>query len=620
MSPRTGARLAALPVAGYRPMSALAGDAELQVRFVAETGGQQRMFDFSAWPVSEQLQHEFARAFAQRTRPGGRIRSSTSAEVSFRILRSFARSLASGERSPMTSADLTAAHVKEWTLARNDHANLPTELAVLKQFLRLLQGMSDGFAACLRERNPSKKPSSESSYSRAELDRIMAAARADVRRAAARIRAGRALLHRWRTGGLKREPEMVKRRGRLLDVMDREADVPRGGAHGFAVHWVRSLGSMEEHFAMLHLNVDDIAAFVVLLTGLTGQNRSTILNAPAAHHRADGYAGGPAVAVVELDKPRRGRRRHMDLPLVDLPSWAPAPSSPKPDGQPDLHTPYGVYMLLHELAGPARRQMGSDKLIAWFSTRSGGGIDGFRSGLSSHQVADWARPHELLADPTEGSGPAASLNVTLRRLRLTFNEFQQRPVAHTERTLANDYLARNRGNITEYQQVVAAALAQQVEQARTLGRLSALSAEDVEAARTDPGRVAATHGMDAVTLERLLAGQLDTVLGACVDHTAGRHYPGQPCRASFMLCLSCPCARATPQHLPVQVLVHDQLSDRRLQMTPLRWTERYALAHAQLGNLLELAGAVAVADARAAITDDDRGLVTRFLRRELDLA
>ena len=54
-------------------------------------------------------------------------------------------------------------------------------------------------------------------------------------------------------------------------------------------------------------------------------------------------------------------------------------------------------------------------------------------------------------------------------------------------------------------------------------------------------------------------------------------------------------------------------------MTPLRWTQRFAAAHAHLADLLDRAGPVAVADARTAITESDRTLVDRFLRRELDL-
>jgi hypothetical protein len=614
---RRGARLAAVPQRGHRPVARLAVDGALQVAFTPETPGPSQVFDFSAWPVSPTLQRDFARAFAMRTRPGGSIRTLHSANQCFRILRSFAAHLTSSEHPPQSSAQLTATQLRAWQLARADHASLTTELATLKPVLRRLPGITTEFMACLDEPNPPRIRSREASYSREEMARILHTARRDVRRAADRIHAGRELLRRWRCGALGDESPEVQRRGRLLDLIDRDADVPRSGPRRFAASWVRSLGSIEEHFAMLHLTVNDVVAFVVLLTGLTGQNRATIVNAPAGHHRADGYAGGPGVAVVALDKPRRGRHRHMDVALVDLPLWA-ADGKDAATGA-GLSTPFGVYSLLHDLAGPARARIRSDKLIAWWAGRGGGVAGGFRNGLTAHQVADWAERRGILADPPSGEGPVPLLGVTLRRLRLTFNELQQRPVAHTERTLANEYLARNRGNLAEYQRVVAAALEQEVAKARTHEQIGMLSAEDIAEAATAPARVAARHGMDAATLTRLLAGQLDTVLGGCIDHTGGPHHPGRACRASFMLCLSCPCARAAPQHLPVQVLVHDELAGRRPAVTPLRWTQRFALPHAQLADLLERAGPVAVADARAAITDADRALATRFLRRELDL-
>src|SRR5262249_47623221 len=149
------------------------------------------------------------------------------------------------------------------------------------------------------------------------------------------------------------------------------------------VQWVKALGPLDEQFAMLHLTVYDIAAFTVLLVGLTGQNRATILNAPVVHHRPDGYAGGTATAVIELDKPRRGRHRHMDFALVDLPDWAPPSADPDKQTRDDLRTPFGVYMLLHDLAGPARQRMRSDRLIAWWADRGGGVGQGFRTGLTA---------------------------------------------------------------------------------------------------------------------------------------------------------------------------------------------------------------------------------------------
>jgi hypothetical protein len=69
-----------------------------------------------------------------------------------------------------------------------------------------------------------------------------------------------------------------------------------------------------------------------------------------------------------------------------------------------------------------------------------------------------------------------------------------------------------------------------------------------------------------------------------IDNTSGPHNPGQACRASFMLCVSCPCHCATPRHLPAQVHVHDELAARRTAMTPLRWTQRFADPHAQLAD------------------------------------
>ena len=620
MSARDGSRLAAVPAVGYRPTPRLAADAAPQVTFTPETPGPSQVFDFSTWPVTEELQLALAQAFAFRTRPGGRIRATGAAGRAFRLLRAFAKHLAASGRPPQKPDELVPAHLKSWAMARSDHKSLSVELAALKSSLRRIPGITPEFAACLAQRNPPPTSSTVSSYSRDEFARILAAARRQVRQAAQRIRAGRALLGRWRAGELDDETQDVRRRGRLLDLIDRDADVPRDAdTHRLPVLWVRALGPLDEHFAMLHLTVDDIAAFVVLLVGLTGQNRATILDAPAVYHRADGYAGGPATAVVELDKPRRGRHRHMDFALVALPDWVPAPADPGEQTREDLRTPFGVYMLLHDLAGPARRRMRSDKLIAWWAVRGGHVGRGFRTGLTAVQVANWAGRQDLLADPPADGSPAPPLGVTLQRLRLTYVELHQRPVAHTEQTLANEYLARNRGNLGEYQRVVAAALAQEVAKAKTRDKIGALSAADIAEAREHPARVAARHGMDMATLQRLLAGQLDTVLGGCIDNTGGPHDPGQPCRASFMLCLSCPCARATPQHLPTQVLVHDELAARRAAMTPLRWTQRFAGPHAQLADLLDRAGPVAVADAREAITDSERALVDRFLRRELDL-
>jgi hypothetical protein len=504
----------------------------------------------------------------------------------------------------------------------------------LKTTLRKVEGVSAEFLGALNERNPGRRNTTraKASYSRTENQRILNAARADIRRAADRIRGNRDLLRRWRAGELDGQPEQVQRTGGLLDYVDRQNDVPRYTHKATPPrYWVTALGTVDQHMTALHLSAMEAVAFVVLLVGLTGQNKSTIQATPATHHRPDGHTGDIASAIVELDKPRRGSRRHMDVPLTNLPRWArtgdPRPGGAKPDdtepdgdARADLHSPFGVYMLAHELAAPARQTLGSDRLLAWWAGT--GGRRGLRDKLQSTSTQAWSRGHDLPTDAAAATpGHTEQLTVTLGRLRLTYNELQQRPVAHTDTTLANEYLARNRGNLAEYQRVVADALAEQVTKATTRGKLRTLSQQDVTEAREYPARVAARHGMDAATLQRMLSGELDTVLGACIDHTNSPHTTaGQPCRASFMLCLSCPCARAMPDHLPIQVLVHDELDRRKTTVTPLRWAQRFALPHAQLGDLLNRAGTAAVIDARHAAAADQRQLVDRFLNRELDVS
>ncbi|MEN8651512.1 hypothetical protein ABCR94_12940 [Streptomyces sp. 21So2-11] len=226
----------------------------------------------------------------------------------------------------------------------------------------------------------------------------------------------------------------------------------------------------------------------------------------------------------------------------------------------------------------------------------------------------------MTADESAGEDSPLPLRVTLARTRLTYLELHQKPVAHTEQTLATDYLARNRGNLAEYQKVVAAALAEEVDKARVRGVMSVMSKADLIRAHTDAQAVAAELGVDAVILGRMIAGELDTVMNACVDNTNSPHSPAsEPCRASFMLCLDCPCARALPRHLPLQVLVHDQLEARRDELTPMQWAQRFALPHTQLADLLARHDVQDIQDARTDATDSDRAVVARFLTRELDL-
>jgi hypothetical protein len=531
-----GGRRAALPDDGWQPPARLLVDEQrVVVRFTSEDGRAWREFDFARLPVGRELQVAFARGFERWTGPGGTRKTVESARCAFGYLRPFATYLAGLPTPPRRPGELAASHLDGYLLQRRHLRGFMFEFLAVKATLAGVEGLSDRFAAKLAETQVTRPgpPVALASYSQAEFRRILTAARQDVRAVATRIRAHRELLERWRGGEIDRGTQRARwELGMILDHVERVGDVPR---YGFAPRpprrWLTRHGTVNQLVSLLHLHWQEAAAFLVLLIGLTGQNGGTIADAPAAHHRPDGEAGGTATAIVGLRKPRRGRRRsHMDVALADLPDWL-GIKGVRPDAvtaREELHTPFGVYMLLRELTGPARRIVGTDRLfVFWVGRGSGGG--GLRVGALDDMVARWGGGKGLTADP---AGPDAAalagpevasepLQVTMPRLRLSFLQHHQKAVAHTDQVLASEYLGRDRGNLLDYQRLVARVLAEQVAKAKASTLLATLTQADIAEARERPAAVAARFGLDAAVLKRVLGGELDTVLAACVDHTGG---------------------------------------------------------------------------------------------------
>jgi hypothetical protein len=527
---------------------------------------------------------------------------------------------------------LSREHYDGFYMTRKHLMGAERELAGLRNLLVNLKGISDALAGHLAGPLPKRRTAKpRQSYSRAEFKRIAEAARADLRAAARRIRDNRDVLDRFRAGDLQPgDHSMLSQRLELLDRVERTGDVPRvvrakGKQVGkaYCVRWVYQHGTVQEIVSWLHLTQAEAAAGAVLLAVMTGQNPEVIINTPAVHHRADGHSEGHRTAIVDLRKLRRGPRAYMNLALNEVPDWISIPDEPgKITARDELHTPFGLYALLHELTARSRAIVGGNRLFIGYCGRGGRGVGRGLRPLAVHgnTFAILGRSYGLLADVPGTDGNPAPLPLRLSLLRLTYIELHQAPVAHTETTAATHYLARNRGNITKYRQVVADTLTCEAAKARVRGTITTMPARDIERARDDPEKVASEYRLEPMILKKMIARELDTVMVSCIDNTDGPYAPpGQACPASFMLCLDCECARALPHHLPAQVLVHDALSQRREQMDPLQWAQRFALRHMQLTDLLGQHDETAVADARRDATDADRAMVDRFLRRELDL-
>ncbi len=626
-------RRAALPPPGPGTRRGLVRDGgRIVVRCFEEETGQSRDFDFAGMPLAPGLMIGLAEAFARRTAPGSGATRMRSFERAHVVLLRFAEYVATLAWPPREVAHLAPEHVDGFYASRSSMRGAPSELSQLKRLLSSADGLPDAMHLKLAEPSPRKgKGQKRPSYTPAEFGRIASAARADLRAAAKRIREHRAALEaaragRFDTGG---DP-FLARHVELLRFADEFADVPRYAPGRGPVttgrqapkDWVFEHGRIADIVCRLHLSPTEVAAAAVLMAAMTGQNRSVLTDTPAAHHRADGYTGSTAVAITRARKHRRGRRAHMDLVWSEVPDWVSIPEQPGPvSARDELHTPFGLYMLLHELTARSRELMGDDRLLVGFSCKGGGGMGrGLRGGVNDLLVAAFGTRHQLMADQPGEHGQPVPLAVTIDQLRMTYLELNQKPVAHTTRTLATTYLLRNHGSLPEYQKVVAAALADEVDKARARGVMLALTAADLARAAADPATVAAEYGIDADTLKKMIAGDLDTVMNACTDNDAGPWSPpGEPCRASFMQCLECANARALPRHLPIQVGVYDALAQRRTAMPALAWVSRFAAPHARLADILDQHGEVAVADARAQMSCADRMLVERFLNRELDL-
>lgn len=631
-----------MPKVGYAPPQRLfLEDDRCVVRFVAEQDGESCDFDFMKFGLARPLRESFARAFDAHTGPAGRIKSLGAARNCYRQVGYFIDVLTAEPNPPATTADLRPRHVDAFALKKGDLATAGMVIGLLRSLMVNMDGLIPEFVAKCMGWVPSRRERlvSRGSYSAAEEKAILDVARGTVRAAAKRIRANRKVLEWWRDRHVSQaEDPHAYEYGTLLDMAERTGELPRNAKGNALAPWAVKHGTVVSLTSAVHLTRAEVCALTVLLVRLTGENGATIITAPAAHHRTDGGAGPVATAQVDLSKPRRSRLRYMTAALSDLPTWA---STPGEEGElsarDELHTPFGLYMLAWDLASSARCIMGSDRLLVYWVPKAGGtGVTrdttrrvrnkpgrGFRDRLPASAVGEWGSGlglfAEELGEDEEGEPVPVPLIISVGRMRVTHGAREQKPVAHTQQTLADTYLRRDQSSTREYQQLVADVLEKEVIKAQTVGGIRRLSEADLAEAAKDLEKTARRFGVTAAMMRLLIARDADTVLAACTDNLASDHSPpGEPCRASFLKCLDCGCARAMPHHLPIQLAARDMLAERRTQMTALRWAERFAFPFHQLEDLLDKAGEAAGDRARAKITPADRDLVRRLLEGELD--
>lgn len=591
----TGHR-AAQPRPAWRPALRRQG---LVVRFITEDGTRWKDFDFGGLPGNHGIRHDLAVAFADATGVLGVSKRLRGAGALWQAARHASGWLADNRPGLQDLAGLSAADARLLALSCRVPSG-PGPAFSLKTLLRCSPTVSDEARTAFARVRHEKTNTARQPYSEEEFRRINVVARGMVRRARTRLRTHWQMVDDYRGGLFDHLPkaDLSRSLAEVLDHCAREGDFPRtaSGARANVTRRAVTAAGGRRLLPLLHLSPGEAWAFGVLLAGLTGLNRSTLDELPAPHRSASS-PDEPGILFVEANKPRRGRRSVMTVPVTALrPELKPLHADPQRAAvlNTSLTTAYGVFTLLLELTEPARLLTGCRRAFVYYSAQPdaaeqkpfGYGISTTASGVEARKR--WLAPW-LTGEPDHDE---TLLGISMDRLRKTYLEQVRTPTAHTPATLAR-YLSRMDSVRTEGFQIVAEALDDQVAQA--LARRSLTVHPDGD----DTG-----------------SGQ-DAVLGNCADF---EHSPidEKRCRQSFLACLDCSNARAFPRHLPTQLLVADRLRDLRTEMPLPQWVAEYAGPLAQLDDIAAEYEPGQLAAARADISERDHRTVHLLLSGNLD--
>lgn len=558
---------AALPNSSYAQPEAVTdtGD-EVFVRFTPESGGRPKDFEFRKLGFAPEIESAVVAGFAMACGPGGSRKTVESAKTLYAGVRALARKLQEFPSPPKSLGSLAPAHLASFKLSRTRYSHSLIQL--FRVLFRRTTGLSHEFREALYSPHGWSVPSSGSSaYSDPEARRIQRAARSEVRTALARMRKIEAEFERWKQDDSRLDVE-ARQRCRLLDR------IMRGGTEAQKLRTIREPPPQRKESAALlpelFPSYSEISALAVLLICVSGQNLGTVCELTADHLRADDQVTEEPLIMARASKPRRGRHgAEMDLAMA--PNHVPAL------GRDDYSSPAGVYRVAHELCARVREIAKTNSLLVFYSTNVGPGAPEIRQ-LPTAAIENW---RGKLPDGTVLS------RVNTRRLRLTYIQRHQRPVAHSATTAAREYLSKDAEALPGYQKVVGDVLNVEVNRIQTGHSILTLTDEEVTEASRNPAAIAEKLGTSTDQLRFLLQGRLDTVATACVDHANSPYgSAGGSCSASFLLCLGCPNARSEPRHIPIQAAMLASIDSRRFEMTDDEWAGRFSTAHHQLNDLL----------------------------------
>lgn len=558
-------RPAVMPTGPYEPPAAVDREHEgLSVGFHGEDG-RRGTFRVSELPLPGW--HEpLAAAWAVHIGPTGRLRTLASVRHAWGVVGRLLRFLDSLPVPPADPSGLTAEHLEGFfrhRVATTSEAYAAREVRDLGNLVRLapLNAMVPPAAReYVNRRWDSNWLVSKPGYSPRELARLITIARRDVVRIRDRIQAGEQLLARHHA-----DPNNLslaeKAEAELLASIAETGVVP---ADPRPMHL--ALPARTQIAGRLFLTMPDLTPLLVLLVVLTGRNIETIKELPAEHRILEGWA-----VELRLRKRRRGAKH-----WTDTVTWEIGPAGR------ELHTPGGLYLLLHRLCARSRGFSGSDRV--WSSWRSGhrAGVEGVEEhydpfGRSLHGYStyprQWVAKHDLRGESgTEDSEPPRfcldfnrlKTSIDVRRTRQLGGHLPSVARSNTVPVLFSNYLRGDATTIEWAHQIVSEAVVD-AEQAALAAHRAAQRAAGGGPRILTSKESRADRGEDA-------GG--DTAWARC---TNPQQHPttGSSCRSSFLDCFRCGNCLITTAHLPRLLALLDAFAQRRQEMPEHDWWSRY---------------------------------------------
>ena len=614
MKPTQKRTAAVAPEGGYsRPRMVDAEGLSVSVR---TEDGDTKLFDFRSVGAPADLVGPLVAAFAKASGPAGTWRQMATVYTGWKALRRFLRFVGKEYPNVTTVAGLTEDVWKNWRANTDSASGRNSQSTLLRTLLRDAEGLPGRTRMALKGRIEQNVGRQMVAYKRDEMARIVKAARRVFRAAETRIGANVEALDRYRAGMEPADCVRVRFRdrewshGEVLDHLSRTGRMPdsfEGVPRERTGPLREALGIGEEGLSYrvsLFPSAHEVYAAMILLVFAKGLTLSVMARLKLSDiRRLPGPKPGRWIYGVDVDKPRRASDRYSSITFSGR--AARLLQRTVAMGKPARDT-------LTELG------FAEDPLLISCIQRK---RSRHESGLF---ITDWMRV-ETAAFAWHGrvevrGADGKPLRVSLRRMRLSVQVIRRESMGNSVDVSVKVYRGPDPQTHEQARPVVVQGLNDAVTDAKR--RVAArVSESETEAARTDPAPLAARLGVAVEDVTAVLEGRLDTATAACLDimHSPHEIDEGGPCTASFLVCVECPNAVATPDHIPRIVAVYEALVVAARSSTPAVRQRHYAHHVAAFDDLLRQVPEPEVRRARAAVTPAHIEAVTQLLNRSLDI-